>query len=359
MTYTFKLAQARVRHRLRFARQIFAPPSIALAGAYHYENLGDMALAATGSVLWPGPKRPALQTTANIEKWPGRPLTLICGGAIVNDELVVKLRSRFGEYPINLGLIGVELTKFGTPLSRDSAEFLAALPFFAVRNRSQSDLFERHGIRAAPLVIPDVVFGAPFDVPTSGKDAHPVLGINATRGLGKETPVSNNQRRVINEVRRLFFRTAVKQAIKRGWRVEHVPFAISDDLCGRTLLDGLPVHFLSYDPDPARVYARVARMAGFVATRYHALIFALRAGVPVIPFHYASKNYWLAEDFMIDLEPFGIREAITGPTPAEVRQRAERFYTLPAPQRDALSGQVRKAFGTAFSTLGQAEDETP
>lgn len=50
------------------------------------------------------------------------------------------------------------------------------------------------------------------------------------------------------------------------------------------------------DPHPAAVLAAYAQLSGIVAMRYHAMLFAARTGVPLVPLAYAEKNVrWLSE----------------------------------------------------------------
>jgi polysaccharide pyruvyl transferase WcaK-like protein len=50
------------------------------------------------------------------------------------------------------------------------------------------------------------------------------------------------------------------------------------------------------NPHPADVLAAYALLSGIVAMRYHAMLFAERAGIPLVPLVYAEKNRrWLGE----------------------------------------------------------------
>ena len=369
MINPLQTVQAQFRHRLRFVQQILSPPAIAVVGAYHYENVGDMALAAVGRAHWPGPVQPALQTSANIAKWPGQPITLVCGGAIITEDFIVQLRHRFGQNPERLGLIGMELARSPNPLTHDSVAFLASLPFVAFRNSDQISLFSDYGLPGAPRLIPDIVFAAPFasKQPRQSADTsispHPlqsatgpqVLGVNVTAGTGRDRDLSRTERATIRDVKRTFFRAAVEDALGRGWQVEHVPFAISDDNAAREVLDGLSVRFAPFTSDPTKVFAHIARMSAFAPSRYHALIFAILAGLPVTPFLYARKNYWLAADFLPGLEPFGFREALDDPSPDKIRRHAGQFWSLSAARGAELRTEVKDAFRDAFDAISQTD----
>jgi polysaccharide pyruvyl transferase WcaK-like protein len=53
---------------------------------------------------------------------------------------------------------------------------------------------------------------------------------------------------------------------------------------------------LDADPHPAAMLAAIAQLSAVVAMRYHAMLFAARMGVPLVPLVYAEKNVrWLDE----------------------------------------------------------------
>jgi polysaccharide pyruvyl transferase WcaK-like protein len=61
------------------------------------------------------------------------------------------------------------------------------------------------------------------------------------------------------------------------------------------------LRILGGNPHPAAVLAAYAQLSGMVAMRYHAMLFAERAGIPLVPLVYAEKNRrWLGERGMLD-----------------------------------------------------------
>jgi hypothetical protein len=353
MRFNIQLAQSQLRHRLRFGGQMLSPPRQAIVGAYHYENLGDMALAEVGRAYWPGGARPALQTSANIAKWPGRPVTLVCGGAILTEDFVAQMRLRFGDAPHRLAMIGVEFSNNAAPLSKDSLNFLSRLPYVSLRNREQLPMLGSGGMDEDGRLVPDIVFGLPGGTPGPGPEqaTRPRFGVNITGGTGRDRQMSAAEADNVRCVQRQFFRTVVANAADRGWDVEHVPFAINDDAAARRMLEGLPVLYARFSCDPASVRVRLASMAGFAPSRYHALIFAVRAGLPVTPFFYARKNYWLASDFLPGLPPFGFREALAGASDDTIRGFAERSYLSPEGHLARLQDRVASGFSAAFAAI--------
>jgi polysaccharide pyruvyl transferase WcaK-like protein len=76
---------------------------------------------------------------------------------------------------------------------------------------------------------------------------------------------------------------------------------------------------LGGNPHPAAVLAAYPQLSGIVAMRYHAMLFAARAGIPLVPLVYAEKNRrWLGERGMHapPITPVSVvaalREAVAG-----------------------------------------------
>ena len=99
----------------------------------------------------------------------------------------------------------------------------------------------------------------------------------------------------------------------------HPRVASHDDLgVARRLAALRPrVTVVAEEAHPAMVLAVFSQLSAVVAMRYHAMLFAERARVPLVPFEYAEKNRrWLAERGLEPVEPDGapvvaaLREAI-------------------------------------------------
>jgi polysaccharide pyruvyl transferase WcaK-like protein len=88
-----------------------------------------------------------------------------------------------------------------------------------------------------------------------------------------------------------------------------------------TILDG--------DPHPAEVLAAIAELSAIVAMRYHAMLFAARTGVPLVPLAYAEKNVrWLEER--------GVRAEQAEPAPVTAALRTALAGDARAPSRLSL-----------------------
>jgi hypothetical protein len=94
--------------------------------------------------------------------------------------------------------------------------------------------------------------------------------------------------------------------------------AHDDGVLARRLLAERPRFRILVPPDdPAEVIGIFEALTAAVCMRYHSLLFAERAGIPVVPFAYAEKcRHWLAERGLDAVEPSteaivrGVRGAI-------------------------------------------------
>jgi hypothetical protein len=83
---------------------------------------------------------------------------------------------------------------------------------------------------------------------------------------------------------------------------------------------------LDGNPHPAAVLAAYAQLSGIVAMRYHAMLFAARTEVPLVPLAYAEKNVrWLEER--------GIRAQPPAPGPIIAALRTALAADARAPSR--------------------------
>jgi polysaccharide pyruvyl transferase WcaK-like protein len=140
------------------------------------------------------------------------------------------------------------------------------------------------------------------------------------------------------------FRDLVGQRVDQGKTVVHVPFCAEDDLFARVALRGLDVQFQKFVPDVNCVIQQVARCEAFVATRYHALVFALGCGRPVFTVAYASKSQNLLDDIGVPQDAYitnkdlELNDSVQLP---EFDSEAAKYFTLGQPERLKLSNDVR------------------
>jgi polysaccharide pyruvyl transferase WcaK-like protein len=81
--------------------------------------------------------------------------------------------------------------------------------------------------------------------------------------------------------------------------------AHNDELLCRRLIEARPRLRLVVPPDETPALLGVFEaLAAAVCMRYHGLLFAERAGIPLVPIAYAEKcRHWLAERELSEVEP--------------------------------------------------------
>jgi hypothetical protein len=93
-------------------------------------------------------------------------------------------------------------------------------------------------------------------------------------------------------------RTCVRRCLDLGFRVVVIPFAAEDATFARTVLAGSGAVLEAFDWNPLRVFERVASCDQFVATRFHAHVFALLARVPLFSLAYSEKCSLLLSELL-------------------------------------------------------------
>jgi polysaccharide pyruvyl transferase WcaK-like protein len=107
--------------------------------------------------------------------------------------------------------------------------------------------------------------------------------------------------------------------------------AHNDELLARRLIAARPRLRLVPPPDDAAALLGVFdALSAAVCMRYHSLLFADRAGIPIVPIAYAEKcRHWLEERHLAEVEP------AAGALAEAVRTAVERSVTSPGSPRRA------------------------
>lgn len=304
-------ARARLQHRSRWIRQRIVPPEVGVIGGYHYGNLGDIALGlSVQEEVRRFGARSALQTIYNLDHWPAAPVGIVGGGAVAYMGPLDALSRRYGSRPQSLSFAGVD---FNDPNAlRKHRAFLQEVNRITCRSEEQAELVRSALGRPDVVAAPDLVFTllqAEFGRLRAargqgGASSAKLLAINLvplmasvvrrqlvpSEHMQRERPSMVAQFELLHERYVALARQVCSDHIRQGWRVVHLPFTPTDDTYARYALAGLPVSFDSYRSTPESVISRLKLAGRFFTTRFHALILGVRAGVPLIPFAYASKN---------------------------------------------------------------------
>ena len=314
----------RIRHRLRCLRQILHPPSLAVIGGYHYGNLGDMALGA--SVLEQlhviGQQNAALQTIYNLSKWPHARRAILGGGAIGYRDTMAGIINRYGAAAGDVGVLGVDFNEKSYP--EDVLEFLRGAAWISCRSRLQAERLSCLTGRNDISDHPDIAFALEKDfcaarraeriLPQCGQK---ILAINAVAIYGEmkrgrlvvgeafrgERPEIYSSFDTLHHRYAEFLRSIAQRYASQGWRIVTVSFSPSDEAYARLVLGGNAEH-RPYDPNPRRMLGFLSNCGMITATRFHATIFGIKLGLPLLPFAYATKNELLLRQSGITEESY-------------------------------------------------------
>ncbi len=318
---------------------------ILVVGGYGYGNVGDEAMLAglitklEGERLTVISRDPAATTALHgvaavpisraLTALPRHRTVVIGGGSLFARDMgrIGRLLPAFGLLARRLGhevvLDGIGLDDV-PPSARSVRRLLAAASSVTVRDPRSLALAREWGIAATEA--PDLSTLMPEPPPDAGRELLRAAGVDLRRrvvGLcltGVNRPLARQ------------VRVALATLMERLPDVEfvfipmarHPTVASHNDLVlGRDLRRLRPrLRLLPVDGDPAPVLSAFRSLDLVVGMRFHSLLFAERAGVPIVPVAYASKcAAWLESRGIVGVEPTdeALYAAIAELLPAERR----------------------------------------
>jgi hypothetical protein len=301
----------RLKHRLRWIGQLIRPPSTAVIGGYHYGNLGDMALGASvmEQLGKAGRRDAGLQTIYNLASWPKVPRAILGGGAVGYSGPMAGVLSRYASTPGCVGVLGVDFNE--REYRHEVLEFLRHASWVSCRSRSQADRLVSMTGREDIHDHPDIAFALHGEFCAShrhrrilGESRSPrILAVNAVPIYGEmrkgrlvtgeafreERPEIYAAFPTVHRRYQRFLAEAVDHYRLKGWQAVSVAFSPSDEAYARMVF-GDSIRHRPYDPDPGTMLRFLAGCGTLVATRFHATIFGIKLGLPMLPFAYATKN---------------------------------------------------------------------
>jgi hypothetical protein len=301
----------RLRHRLRWIGQLLRPPSTAVIGGYHYGNLGDMALGASviEQLGKAGCRDAGLQTIYNLGNWPKVPRAILGGGAIAYSGPMKAVLARYASMPERVGVLGVDFNERHYP--EDVLSFLSKTSWVGCRSRSQADRLVSLTGRIGIVDHPDIAFALHRDFCASHRKKRTlsdgrsprILAVNAVPIYGEmrtgklvtgeafreERPEIYASFATLHQRYQRFLTGAVDYYCSKGWQAVSVAFSPSDEAYARMVF-GNTIRHHPYDPEPGTMLQFLSGCGMLLATRFHATIFGIKLGLPLIPFAYATKN---------------------------------------------------------------------
>lgn len=294
----------RVRDSLRRVSVEVCKPDIVNILRPQLQNVGDIAIAEgvrQGVQSLAGLRLLSLSIDSekNFDSV-GKLGIIVGGGSIVNDQVID--RSRTFLEGSKVSFFGVEV--FGWP-SDLRVNYPSNIVYTGVRSERSKDRVERFGCADA-RVVPDAAWLIRSLEPSTRfslkADKRPVLGINMTswpkiyhfvrlKRYSGDIP-AKEETVLVDYVSWLW--SWVSEALEAGWRVVFIPFEVDDyyfanAIFGQLCIDRDVAIFENYDTDPYRNLALVSELDLFIATRYHAHVFALMCGTPLISVPYSMQ----------------------------------------------------------------------
>ncbi|NNJ24393.1 hypothetical protein LzC2_04500 [Planctomycetes bacterium LzC2] len=294
-------------------------------------------------------------------------------------ENVRALRERYGRSPERVAIVGWDVDGEVASWPDEDRGFLRSVAFLGVRDRQQADrVSDALGGREV-VAQPDNAFsllwhefrpavvgpGESRRESGAGPTGLNLLPLFMKRQKGEwatGTAMEGMYRRtgspladVIHTLGPDYVRTIRRFVAGRGGDFVHIPFTPEDDLFARSALRGLKIRFRPYDADPRRTFAAVADCGEFLSTRFHALVFALAAGVLCRPMLYAAKCEALLADTGWDLaESAAISRADLVADPVAAADRLLSGRPIVAPSTGGAGATLEELAEQASEVLAAA-----
>lgn len=300
-------------HKKKWLAHFFHKAEIAIAGGYHYGNLGDIALGHSIKEILDNKKISSeLQTIYNLKYWLERSNVIVGGGAIGYENSLFEIINKYHHNYKKIAFMGVDFNS--KSYSDESIKLINEAKFVSTRSKLQADNLKLITGRNQIYNQPDLSFS--FQRPifekirNGNKNNSPKLFVNvlplyAMFNNGKLTPLNQYKEErpevfdhflTIQKNYKNLVLNHVNNAIKKEIPVFSWSFTPLDEAYAKYLFGNLNVTHLPYNPNPFNISKIVKPTDEVISTRLHASIFALRSGANVFPIAYAHKNEELLKE---------------------------------------------------------------
>lgn len=304
-------------HLSNALQQVSRAP-ISVIGAYNTSNVGDLAMGRTIQAIAESMGLNVRLNSFGATSLAPRPHKVVMGGGeLGNRAYFSALREWSGNRPDKLAILGVNASSDIAELDDDLKQFLMGLVFISQRTKSAAQVLGELLQRKVHYQ-PDITFAMPL---VFGWDSNQKNTSSNTVGISVcplYMSVENQARLVASrEHLRLFqnYNPAMAEALpsiginyantmkkvvqlleSKGKKVIHIPFTPVDDLFAKSIFKKSRVEYVPFRSNSKLVLNKISTCEKFIATRFHAHIFGLMAGVPVISIAYAQKCQSLWSD---------------------------------------------------------------
>lgn len=372
---TLQRARLRLTNRLDVMRQSDAPGTLTIVGCYNTSNIGDRSFAAVLQGVAARENITAASSSYGTvsARQLARPI-LLGGGGLLNGTVDTPL-SRLVLDPRFDDALGHAMVSMSTsygisPLRPALREKLQRFRFLGVRDAVTAAWLRTELPNTEIVLHPDIAFALPrlgsISLPprqqrTVGISIMPVLmerrkGAWCAKSRFSDAFVSANPRlaalgSATAESYVAIVQDAVHQLLRAGHKVIHVPFALEDDALARALFRHTAVRCLPFRNDPSSVLNAVARCEAFIATRFHAHVFALATATPLLSLPYSDKCSLLLEELGLEAGADPEHWASHGVEIAARLQGLSNAVRLSPPKLEETMQAAEHAAGLALRAL--------
>ncbi len=362
----WKATQLHSRIKNNLARKVRQVESkdLALAGAYHGLNVGDNALYDSVKSYMRGEAKKI--DLYHLNEYPKYKKIIIGGGAV---GVLDNIRTLMRYYaPSQVYMIGVDFSGDLLGFDDDVLSYLSNVSFISTRSKSQHEKFST--VLSQMKYAPDNAF-----VLDSFQEVNPIaepkrLGVNLMnlflywdgRRFVPGSPMMDwykvndpSLASYINTIGPAYLES-MKEVVhwyaKQGWEVTHFPFTPVDEYLAAKVFKGVPIILNHFDPSPVRLIQEISKMDMMISTRFHAMVFSLLAGVPLLPVYYAKKCEDLMTDLGLDIE-VGVRrtEFVESPKQAIEKLTAESAICFSGDELMKVQKEVKDNFSLFVNAL--------
>ncbi len=315
--FRYKQLKERVWKKAREVYCWIDQPEVSILGAYHGQNVGDLALGeAIRNIVNQDGSTGVLQDLYCLHQQRIGDTIILGGGGTGVEDNISQLANACGDKARQTAVIGVEFAGDFPKFPDKALSYLEDVCYISCRSKNQAEMVGDVLQRDDVYFNYDNAFALENISNPSVIDGERVLGYNARQltsvwtgdrfephpEVGRTSPYEKHLEQAYIQV----LKRALNAYQSKGWKIVHLPFAIEDSLYAKTYLRSQTDTFLPYSSDIRDITGHVAKCNKIISTRYHSLILAIKCQIPVVPILYAKKCTDLINDLGVD-ESYGIK----------------------------------------------------
>ncbi len=337
-------------------------PDVSILGAYHGENVGDLALGnAVCELVNQAGGTGSLQDLYRVERQCIGDTIILGGGATGVENNILRLAEGYSDRASRTAMVGMDFSGDFADYSDEALSYLRDVRYISCRSKEQTEMVGGGLQREDIQFHYDNAFALKGTGNPSIVRGDRVLGYNALNlfmmWTGERfepgTPLEEWYRKVdspilpyVERIGPAYVRVlseALSAYQGMGYRVVHIPFTPEDSLFAKTHLRPQTDAFLPYSSNVNDIIGHVANCDRLLSTRYHSLIFGIKCQIPTIPILYAVKCADLLKDLGVKKKLGVERTDLVDETQSCVDQLVDGTpILLSRDQLDTIEAEVRK-----------------